>query len=92
MSRVFASRPFGLKEATKVINDWKLEFTRMVHRENEKRNSNSSNMLAFSTTSFQDLVKEFSNTPRKSSTYLGLILLVRKFPYKSTTLNEYYIP
>uniref|UniRef100_A0A7M5VCP8 SSD domain-containing protein n=2 Tax=Clytia hemisphaerica TaxID=252671 RepID=A0A7M5VCP8_9CNID len=75
MSRVFASRQFGLKEATKVIDDWKLQFTKMVKEENEKRKSNSSNMLAFSTTSFKDLVKEFSNTPRKSSTYVGLILL-----------------
>ena len=49
----------------------------MVRKENEVGGKWKSNMLAFSTTSFKEKVKDFSTTLNQESTYVGLILLVR---------------
>ena len=48
----------------------------MVNEENMKKDKWTSDMLAFSTTSFKDMVKDFTATPQKESLYIGPILLV----------------
>ena len=66
---------FETEHAQSILNTWKKEFTEYVNKANTKGKYRSK-MLAFSRTSFQGLIDDFSHINKKNC-YVGLACTVR---------------
>ena len=65
---------FTLEAAAEILRDWKIEYTKLVNSELIK-SSTKYTFLAFSTSSFTELVEEMTSLNKKNMAIAGVVVV-----------------